>query len=196
MQPGRLAVLDRNGTFLGALGTTATVNGPWAMAIHDTGNGVSGTANVFLSNVLSGVVSRLDTTYGATTLSATATVLANGFNHRLDPAALVLGPSGLAYDATRDTLFVASSADNAIYEIPTAAKTQTTVSAELLFQDLVHLQAPWTWKSCRTVTYWLPTAMAQMPIPISPVNSLNTPQQASFWRRCPAILMMEALSVL
>ncbi len=140
---GRLAVLDRNGNFLGTFGTPAVVNGPWAMAIHDLGNGVSGTANVWISNVLSGVVSRLDITYSAASISATALALSNGFSHRLDPAALVLGPSGLAYDAVHDTLYVASSTDNAVYEILTAAAPHgTPVSASLVFQDLTHLHGP------------------------------------------------------
>ena len=60
----------------------------------------------------------------------------------LDPAALVLGPSGLVYNAANDTLYVASSSDNAIYEIPTATKTTSTVNATLLFQDFAHLHGP------------------------------------------------------
>jgi hypothetical protein len=118
VQPGRLAVLDRNGNFLGTIGTLPVVNGPWGMAVSDTGNGVYGTAHVFVSNVLSGVISRFDLSYTATSLSATALVLANGFSHRTDPAALVLGPSGLTYDAIHDTLYVASSTDNAITRSP------------------------------------------------------------------------------
>jgi hypothetical protein len=42
---------------------------------------------VFISNVLSG-----------------ATQIGSGFNHRPDPAALLLGPSGLYYDAPNDLL--------------------------------------------------------------------------------------------
>ena len=143
VQPGRLAVLDRNGTFLGTFGTPAVVNGPWGMALYDTGNGVSGTAHVFLSNVLSGVVSRFDISYSATQLSATALVLADGFTHRTDPAALVLGPSGLAYNPPNDTLYVASSTDNAVYEIPAATAPHSgPVTATLLFQDFTHLHGP------------------------------------------------------
>jgi hypothetical protein len=143
VQPGRLALLDRNGNFLGTFGTVSVVDGPWGMAVYDTGNGVSGSAHVFVSNVLSGVVSRFDITYTATGIGATALVLANGFNHRLDPAALVLGPSGLAYNAANDTLYVGSSADNAVYEIPTAAAPHTApVTASLLFQDFTHLHGP------------------------------------------------------
>jgi len=141
-QAGRLAVVDRNGNFLGTFGTPSVVNGPWGMAVYDLGNGVSGTAHVFLSNVLTGVVSRFDITYTATGIGATALVLANGFNHRPDPAALELGPSGLAYSAYNDTLYVASSSDNAVYEIPTARTTQSTVGATLFFQDFTHLHGP------------------------------------------------------
>jgi hypothetical protein len=141
-QPGRLAVLDRFGNFLGTLGTLSVVNGPWGMAVDDLGTGGSGTAHVFLSNVLSGVVSRLDMTYSPGKLSATALVLASGFNHRADPAALELGPSGLVYSPSNDTLYVASSFDNAVYEIPKAATTQATVTASLLFSDPTHLHGP------------------------------------------------------
>jgi hypothetical protein len=143
VQPGQLSVVNRNGAFLGTFGTQAVVDGPWGMAVVDAGNGVSGMAHVFLSNVLSGVVSRFDITYNATSISATALVLAEGFNHRFDPAALVLGPSGLTYDAANDTLYVASSADNAIYQIPTATGPHgAPVSATLFLQDFTHLHGP------------------------------------------------------
>lgn len=142
-QPGRLAVLNGSGQFLGTFGNSNTVDGPWGMAIADNGNGVSGTAHVFLSNVLSGVVSRIDITYTATSLSATDLVLASGFNHRSDPAALELGPAGLVYSATNDTLYVTSSVDNAVYEIPTATQPHSTpVAATLFFQDSTHLHGP------------------------------------------------------
>lgn len=141
-QAGRLAVLNRAGQFLGTLGSPNVVEGPWGMAVYDTGNGVSGTAHVFLSNVLSGVVSRLDITYNPVQIGATALVLADGFHHRGDPAALELGPTGLAYNATTDTLYVASSYDNAIYEIPKAVATNSTVTATLFFEDLTHLHGP------------------------------------------------------
>lgn len=142
-QPGRLSVLDPFGDFLGTIGTLATVDGPWGMAIRDTGNGTSGTANVFVSNVLSGVISRFDLTYTTGNLGATVLVLSNGFNHRFDPAALVLGPSGLAYNPPNDTLYVASSSDNAVYAIPTATAAHSApVSPALVFQDPVHLHGP------------------------------------------------------
>ncbi len=142
VQPGSLTVVDRNGNALGTFGTIQTVNGPWGMAMVDSGNGATGTAHVFLSNVLSGSVSRFDVNYAPTGLSATALTLANGFSHRLDPAALVLGPSGLAYEASNDTLYVASSSDNAIYKIATATTSNSTVGTQLFVSDTVHLHGP------------------------------------------------------
>ncbi len=142
VRPGQLAVLDRFGDFLGTLGNPSTVNGPWAMAVDDTGTNGSGVAHVFLSNVLSGVVSRIDIGYTLTNLSASDLVLASGFNHRTDPAALVLGPTGLVYDRTTDVLLVASSFDNAVYQISHAATANSTQTASLLFSDLTHLHGP------------------------------------------------------
>jgi hypothetical protein len=141
-QPGRLAVLSSSGQFLGTFGNPTTINGPWGMAIHDTGNGVSGTAQVFVSNVLNGVVSRINMTYNATSISASDMVLAEGFNHRADPAALELGPAGMAYSPSNDTLYVASSSDNAIYEIPTATSATSPVAARLLISDSTHMHGP------------------------------------------------------
>lgn len=142
VQPGRLSFLDRKGNFLGALNKTDIVNGPWGMAVHDEGDGYSGKAQVFLSNVLSGTISRIDIKYKPNNIDISAMVLASGFNHRSDPVAVVLGPSGLAFDAKHDTLYVASSADNAIYQIDGAAYAKTTVGATLFFQDLMHLHGP------------------------------------------------------
>ncbi len=143
VQPGNLSVLNSAGQFLGTFGTVSTLNGPWGMAVHDTGNGVTGTANVFVSNVLSGTISRFDVSYNPQNISAGVITLATGFSHRVDIAALVLGPAGLAYDAVHDILYVSSSADNAIYQIPTAAAPHTTpVTPALLVSDPVHLHGP------------------------------------------------------
>jgi hypothetical protein len=143
VQPGGVSVLDSFGQLLGNMGNVPTnVDGPWSMAVDDLGSAGTGTAHVFVSNVLSGTVSRFDLSYTPANLSATVTILATGFNHRLDPAALCLGPSGLAYDAVHNVLLVASSADNAIYEIPNAATATSSQTASLLFSDFTHLHGP------------------------------------------------------
>ena len=142
-QPGSLQFIDHNGRLLGNVNSHNLVNGPWGLAVHDTGNG---TAQVFVSNVLSGTVVRFDLSYdagGALIAVNSAITIGSGFNHRGDPAALELGPSGLAYDAAHDILYVASSLDNAVYQLNGAgAATASLGAGTLVFQDPVHLHGP------------------------------------------------------
>jgi DNA-binding beta-propeller fold protein YncE len=71
-----------------------------------------------VSNVLNGTVARFDVAVGATGLEITKkTLVASGFTHVPNAAAVVLGPTGLAFDEATDTLFVASTADDAIYAV-------------------------------------------------------------------------------
>jgi hypothetical protein len=113
------------------------------MAINDFGGGV---AQIFVSNVLSGQIVRLDVSYdggGQTVSIRDAVIVASGYSHRTDPAALVLGPSGLAYDARHDILYVASSADNAIYAINGAAEATSSMgTGAMIFNDATKLHGP------------------------------------------------------
>ena len=61
-----------------------------------------------------------------------------------DPgAAFEIGPTGLVYVAKTDTLYVASTGDNAIYAIPHAGKTRTDQGiGKLVYQDATHLHGP------------------------------------------------------
>jgi DNA-binding beta-propeller fold protein YncE len=86
-------------------------------------------ATVFVSNVNSttvpqknGSVTRLNLLVSPTGVGVigTPTVIADGYTVEPNGAALVLGPTGLAYDASTDTLYVASTADNAIFSVPNA----------------------------------------------------------------------------
>ena len=143
VQPGALTFIDRHGILLGTLsGPTSQVNGPWGMAVRDLGNG---SAQLFVSNVLSGNIVRYNITYSGSTVNTVSSpvVIGSGFSHRTDPAALVLGPSGLAYDTVHDILYVASSTDNAVYTLPgVSAATGTLGTGTLLFQDVTHLHGP------------------------------------------------------
>jgi hypothetical protein len=139
---GGLIFMDRHGTQPGVLSNT-NVSGPWGMALYDHFNG---SAQLFVSNVLTGNVTRLDITYGATgeSVGITDTVtVASGFSHALDPAALVVGPSGLAFDSVHDILYVASEVDSAVYSIPLAAtRTTSAGTGTLIYQDFTHLHGP------------------------------------------------------
>src|ERR1700731_2689106 len=94
------------------------LDGPWDLALDDHGDH----AHVFVSNVLNGTVSRLDLDVGAKSVTVLKkTAIAAGYAHRPDPAALILGPTGLAFDRGADLLYVASTADNTIYVVPHAS---------------------------------------------------------------------------
>jgi hypothetical protein len=139
---GGLIFINRFGVQLGSL-TNVTIDGPWGMAVYDHGNG---TAQLFVSNVLNGTVTRLDLAYSAagTSVSITDSVtVASGFPHAPSPAALELGPSGLVFDPAHGILYVASEVDSAVYAIASAATlTASAGTGTLIYQDFTHLHGP------------------------------------------------------
>jgi hypothetical protein len=142
VQAGSLIMVDRSGVLIGGIASPSLVNGPWGMALHDSG---TGSAQVFFSNVLSGTVVRLDVQYsGSRTIAVSNSVtVASGYNHRGDPAALELGPSGLAYDPSHDVLYVASSADSLVYAVAgVGAATSSQGVGTVFYNDRVHLHGP------------------------------------------------------
>jgi hypothetical protein len=125
---GCLIVLDNSGrvreTFAGH-----GINGPWDMTAVQRGP----LATLFVSNVLNGTVAAGGATVhrgqilrltlkmaGAKPPMLTATAkVGSGFAEHTDPAALVVGPTGLGL-ANNGTLYVADSAGNRITAIPAA----------------------------------------------------------------------------
>jgi uncharacterized protein (TIGR03118 family) len=121
---GSLIILNSHGKVVSDLADSALLQGPWDLTINSEGN----TAEVFVSNVLSGTVTRIDLNLppGAKAPQVESeTQIASGYVHRRDPAALVVGPTGLAFDAKTGTLYVASTGDNKIYAIAKAATATT-----------------------------------------------------------------------
>ena len=137
-QAGCLLVLDSNGnvveTFFGSL-----INGPWDMTVADGGSH----ASLFVTNVLNGTVAgggnvvnqgtvvRLNLTiaHGAMPSLQSMTVIGSGFSEKTDPAALVIGPTGVhlsnsSGDGNNEdgnqgqVLYVADSVNNRIAAIP------------------------------------------------------------------------------
>jgi uncharacterized protein (TIGR03118 family) len=139
---GGLIILDSSGNEVTELTDSALLQGPWDLTIRD----VDAThAQVFVSNVLSGTVTRINLTIpnGGTPQVESETQIASGFVHRTDPAALVVGPTGLAYDASTDTLYVAATGDNAIYAIKHASTATTDQGrGQAVVQDPQHLHGP------------------------------------------------------
>jgi DNA-binding beta-propeller fold protein YncE len=93
--------------------------------------------------VLNGTVARLDVAVGAKNLTLLhKTLIATGYTHVPNAAALVLGPTGLAYDRATDTLYVASTADNVVYAVADArARTHAVTRGTAVFAD-EHLRGP------------------------------------------------------
>jgi hypothetical protein len=142
-QAGCLLVLNNHGmvveTFYGSL-----INGPWDMTAWDAGN----FAELFVSNVLNGTVAAngsvvnqgtvirlgINIPSGSMPSLQSITVIGSGFSERTDPAALVIGPTGLGLDPDADTLYVADSLNNRIAAIrhpvfrESSAGTGATVS--------------------------------------------------------------------
>jgi len=137
--PGALQVIDRNGNWLQTWTDPQFLDGPWDLALNDQGD----FAQIFVSNVLNGTVARLDVAVTARGLVLLKkTTIARGYTVEPSTAAVVLGPTGLAFDPVSDTLYVASTADNAIYAIPGAAfATRAVYRGQLVFAD-PHLIGP------------------------------------------------------
>src|SRR5262249_55056805 len=101
----------------------APINGPWDMTADDQGT----SATLFVTNVLNGTVANSPNVVSAGTVvrlvlstpstgepSVTGeTVIGHDFAERTDPAALVVGPTGVGLGAD-GTLYVADSANNGI----------------------------------------------------------------------------------
>ncbi len=132
---GSLIILDRAGRLVQ---TITTVDGPWDLTIDDRGD----TAALYVSNVLDGSVARLDLVIGTQVTVAAQTRIASGYAHRCDPAAFVVGPTGLALDAATDTLYVAATADNALFAISNASTRGSAGTGETFVSDAAHLHGP------------------------------------------------------
>jgi hypothetical protein len=129
-QAGCLIVLDSHGHVAQTL-SGGEINGPWDMTVIDSDD----SATLFVTNVLNGTVAANGATVdGGTVLriglsiegdgppeETSRTVIGTGFGERTDPAALVVGPTGVGVG--RDgTLYVADSASSRIVAIARAAE--------------------------------------------------------------------------
>jgi hypothetical protein len=136
-QAGCLIVLDSAGRLVQTI-SGAPINGPWDMTSVAQGQN----ATVFVTNVLNGTVASGETPIDEGTVvrirlhirdhhppKVTAmTVIANGFPERTDPAALVVGPTGVAL-GDDGILYVADTQGNRIAAVPNALSRQTPLGA-------------------------------------------------------------------
>lgn len=156
-RPGCLLVLNNMGkvveTFSGVK-WNANINGPWDMTALDEGN----FAELFVTNVLNGTVAANGAvvnrgtvvrillsvpvpTSGQVPQELLRTVIGSGFSERTDPAALVLGPTGVAL-SPGGTLYVADTLKNRIAAIPNAVLRLSTAGTGHTVSTGSHLNQP------------------------------------------------------
>jgi DNA-binding beta-propeller fold protein YncE len=136
---GALQVIDRHGTLLQTFSDQVFLVAPWDLAIDDDG----ALAHIFVSNVTTGTVSRTDVAVSAKGLYVLKqTIIAQGYTVQPNQAAVILGPTGLAFDERTGTLYVASTADNAIYAVPNADKATSPVTRGTLVSSDPNLRGP------------------------------------------------------
>ncbi|MGF6923922.1 hypothetical protein [Paraburkholderia sp. 40] len=139
--PGSLLVINPQGGLVKELKDPNLLDGPWDLTVIDGGRFV----RVFVSDVLNGKVARIDLAIGedGVQMLPSSTIIASGYMHRTDPAALVIGPTGLAYDPSHDVLYVASTGDNAVFAIYGAAGAKHDGGiGRMIYQDNKHLHGP------------------------------------------------------
>ncbi len=136
---GSLQIINRHGKLIKVLNDSVFLDTPWDLTINDNGY----QAQVFVSNVKSGTVSRLDLAVGSSDVSVLReTRIAMGYTVQPNAAAVILGPTGLAYDRTTDILYVASTADNKIFAVPNAGKAVSPVIRGTPISASRHLRGP------------------------------------------------------
>ncbi|AWV04101.1 hypothetical protein DM992_24750 [Burkholderia sp. JP2-270] len=139
--PGSLLVINPQGNLVTQLVSATLLDGPWDMTVIDRGQRVT----AFVSNVLNGTVARIELAIGndGVTMLPSSHIIASGYVNRTDPNALVVGPTGLAYDPNVDVLYVASTGDNAVFAIQNAASTNRNGGVgRMIYFDTKHLHGP------------------------------------------------------
>jgi hypothetical protein len=142
VEQGSRLILNRSGSLVKSLTDANLLDGPWDLTIRDRGE----RPQVFVSNALNGTVTRLDLKLarsGDNMFVESMTRVASGYVHRCDPAALVVGPTGVALDEKTDTLYIASTGDNAIFAISNASHSRKDQGmGTLVYRDNAHLRGP------------------------------------------------------
>ncbi len=136
---GSILVIDKNGNPLPSI-TDPLINGPWDSTLFDEGDH----AKFFVANGLNGTIVRLDLDVDASGVTVKKiTQIASSYSFQCDAVTFVDAPTGLVYDARKDVLFVASTADNAVYAVPDAGdRNHDGGRGLLIYTDAKHLHGP------------------------------------------------------
>jgi hypothetical protein len=154
-QAGCLIVFNARGKAVETL-SGGSINGPWDMTALDLG----GAAVLFVTNVLNGTVAAQGNVVAGGTVvriflttpdadhgdgggpsEISRVVIASGFGERTDPAALVVGPTGVGLG--RDgALYVADSVANRIVKIAGALFRNTSAGTGVVVSTGGHINDP------------------------------------------------------
>lgn len=127
---GCLLILDSHGRVRETI-ANRWIDGPWDLTAVESGS----SADLFVTNVLNGTVAANGAVVNRGTvvrirlripgnpdhgvpLASRPVVIGSGFAERTDPAALVVGPTGVALNLEHDILYVADTVSNRISAIP------------------------------------------------------------------------------
>jgi len=143
--PGSLLIINKFGQVVQTLVDSKLLDGPWDLTVVN-GRFIQ---SVFVSNVLDGTVTRIDLFVnsfgfgsGNDIFVIDKTQVASGYKFGTDPNAFLLGPTGLAFNRGTNTLYVASTDDNAVYAVKNAEFFGTqSGTGQLIFSD-EHLRGP------------------------------------------------------
>jgi hypothetical protein len=137
---GALQIIDRHGNLVGnPLTDPVFLDGPWDLTIDDHG----GHAQIYVSCVINGTVTRLDVTVTSKGVTVNGmTTVAKGYPVMANAAAVVTGPTGLAIDTRTDTLYVASTTNSKIYSVSNASHRSIPAIRGTLVTGDKHLIGP------------------------------------------------------
>lgn len=133
---GSILVIDKMGHLSSTI-SGAAIQGPWDSTVFDEG----GRAMFFVANALSGTIVRLDLDVDPGGVSVIHTTqIASGYTHMCDPVTFVDAPTGLVYDPFKEVLYVASTADNAVYAVSDAGDRHSDGgTGKVIYKDAKHL---------------------------------------------------------
>jgi hypothetical protein len=137
---GSILVINSSGQEVSAIADPEFINGPWDSALFDEGN----KAKLFVANGLTGTIVRVDLVVSSSGVTVDGfTQIASGYLHQCDPVTFVDAPTGLVYDPTLDVLYVASSADNAIFSVSRAGSaTSDNGQGKIIYASTKRLHGP------------------------------------------------------
>jgi len=153
---GPVVIIDGEGNQVGTIpvgdGTHPGIYGPWGSTVfmQKNGNLLYFVANCLapvpaLKGLFQGTIVRYEISFnhkGMMEMSAPVQI-ASGYTAGPNPASIVLGPAGLAYDSKNDALYVAGEGDNEIFAVGNASTTTTDNGpGTVVYVDSAHLYGP------------------------------------------------------